>query len=326
MSKFQDSYETTVGSAVDLKRTKIAIQESIIKDGLKDRDLKVVKIGEWQPLFITGTRSSEAEIPLFTHPITILTHTREKVLCGDLRLFVRKDTPIDNIWSGVKNLTEFNFAYQRSILSLLWLEGDGSKIKTGLQFAAVVYSAWLSEIVAKTYALDFKDQTVISIVSNLFYQSLFDNVEALVGEQDKQRMAIIASKATRAPAELVFEVIDKIEELHTIDDYCKAIQNCVENVRLKDFNLATLLTIIRNSWYGTNSKEIISVALEHPPTWACIVHTALAERTYKSSTIYRIAERFGKRGGADEYMSNFSLLLESMVVKEPKHEPVRPYA
>jgi hypothetical protein len=70
------------------------------------------------------------------------------------------------------------------------------------------------------------------------------------------------------------------------------------------------LTVTRNSWYGTNAKEIISVALEHPPTWAAIVFTALNERTFKNSMIYKIAERFGKRGASDEFIDSYISLVK----------------
>jgi hypothetical protein len=71
-----------------------------------------------------------------------------------------------------------------------------------------------------------------------------------------------------------------------------------------------LLTIVRNSWFGTNAKDYIAVALEHPPTWMAIVYTAIVERTYKNSMIYRVAEKAGKRGGAEEFIKNYTALVK----------------
>lgn len=314
MTIYKDCYETTVGSVLDTKRIVTAIKESMIKDSLGHVSLNVRNEGGFKPVFVTGSTSSESDIPLFTHPITILNFQHNHFICSDLRLFVRKDTPLDMIEEFVKNRTEMNFVKSRTIVSLHWAAGGALKLRNNLQFAGVVYAAWLSESISKTYSLDFKDQTLISILSSMFYQSLFTEHSSF-DEETRQKMAVHTIKATNAPSQLVFEVFDKVQKLSGIEDYCQAVSLVSENVRLRDFNLAMLLTIVKNSWYGLNAKEIISVALEHPPTWTAIVYTALSERTYKTSLIYRVAERFGKRGAADEFMKNYIQLVNELIVK-----------
>lgn len=312
MPIFKDSYQTTVGSVFVTKQIETAIKESIIKDGLDSMNLNVKHEGDIKPIFITGRFPSESEIPLFTHPISIINFQHSNYLCTDLRLFFRKDAPLDNIEASVKNLTEYNFAKSRAILNLMWLSHGVGEIRNGLQFAGVVFASWLSEAIAKTYALDFKDQTALSIVTSYYYQSLFSE-DTVMDEDTKQKMAVHTIKATKAPSDFVFQIFDQITEMKDINDYCDNLVKIVENVRLKDFNLAMLLTIVKNSWYGTNAKEIISVAMEHPPTWIAIVYTALNERTYKTSMIYRIAERFGKRGAADEFNRNYIDIVKERV-------------
>lgn len=324
MSIFSDSYQTTVGSVFVTKQIETAIKESIIKDHLDRVNLNVVNDGKFVPIFITGSLPSEAEIPLFTHPITIFNFQHKNYLCTDLRLYVRKDTAIDNIESGVKNLTEFNFVKSRTILNLLWLEGEVGQIKNSLAFASVVFSAWLTEAIAKYYALDFKDQTTLSIVTSFYYQTLFTN-EKVFDDEAKQKMAHHTIKTTGAAAEYVLAIFDKIEHMQDINDYCENVVRILESNRLADLNLAILLTILRNSWYGTNSKDIISVAIEHPPTWSAIVYTALTEKTYKSSTIYRIAERFGKRGRSDEFVKNYISLVKNQTSVANEELDIKPF-
>lgn len=317
MSIFKDSYQTTVGSAFVTKQIEFAIKESIIKDGLDKVNLNVNITGDYKPIFITGSLSNEVDIPMFTHPITIINFQQKNYLCTDLRLFVKKNTPIDAIESGVKNNTEFNFSKSRSILNLIWLNDGVNRVKNNLPFAGTVFSAWISETIAKTYALDFKDQTTLAIITSYYYQTLFTD-ESVFDENTIQKMAAHTIKATKAPANYVFSVFDRIKPMSNINDYCECVANLVENVRLEGFNLAMLLTIVKNSWYGTNAKEIISVALEHPPTWCAIVYTALNERTFKSSMIYRIAERFGKNGAANEFNAGYISMVkdELTVAKE----------
>jgi len=309
MSIFKDSYHTTVGSIFITTNIIDAIKESIIKQGGVTR-LDVKDSNGITPGFITGILDNESDIPLFTHPISIYNFQKKNYLFTDLRLFIKKDSSIGDIDKGIKNLTEYNFAKSRAILNLLWLSDGTTQIKNSLSFAGIVFASWLSEAISKIYALDFKDQTTVAIITSYYYQSLF-NEESTFDEDTKQKMAIHTIKAVKAPSDFIFKIFDMITPINDVNDYCKNISTIVENVRLKDFNLAVLLTIVKNSWYGANAKEIMSVAIEHPPTWIAIVYTAINERTYKNSTIYRIAERYGKNGGAVEFNRNYLNMIKN---------------
>jgi hypothetical protein len=312
MPLFKDSYETTVGSVLDTKRIVSSIKECMIREPLESVNLNVISQGNFTPVYITGTFPFEGEVPLFTHPITILNNNKGNYLCTDLRFYVKKDAPLDNIQSAIKNVTEFNFAKSRSMLSLLWLDHGQDRLRIDLSFAGLVFSEWLSEVLSKAFALDFKDKTVLNILSHFYYQSLFTE-KTQFDEDDKQRMASSIIKATKAPSALVFEVIDKIDTIASIEDYVRLAISILENVRIKNLSLATLLTLIGSSWYGNDAKKVLQVAIEHPPTWCAIVHASLSERTYKTSNIYRIAERFGKRGASDEFMGNYAVIIKGML-------------
>lgn len=319
MSLYKDSYETSVGAMLVSKPIRTAILEMNIK--IMPEFLDVKYEGDVKPQFITGTRMEEDHVPLFTHPITVLSANHGSYLATDLRLFVRKDALPGNIESSVKNLTEFNFAKSRAILNLIWVNSGIGRIKNSLQFASVVYSAWLSEIISKTYALDFGDKTTVSVIASFFYQTLFlDKNE--YDEEDRMKMASHTIMATKVPSDRVLAIFDKIDKMSNIEDMCRYIVEIVQNVRLKGFNVPMLLTLVKNSWYGTNSKEIISVALEHPPTWAAIVYSALTERSYKNSTIYRIADPLGKRGGSDEFLRNYVGMVKETKAVSMESEPL----
>lgn len=321
---YPDSYQTTAGSAFVTKQIESAIKQAIIKDSIDRVRLNVNHEGRFKPLFITGAFPSESEIPAFTHPITILNFNGQNYLCTDLRLFVRRDVDVDNIESGIKNVTEYNFIKSRAILNLLWLNEDVSYIKNSLLFAGQVYGAWLAEVISKAFALDFKDQTVIAIVASFYYQTLFDN-ERVFDDHYKEKLAVHTIKATKAPADFVFSILDRIETMTSANDLCTTIIDLVENVRLKNLNLAVLLTLIKNSWYGTNVKEILAVCLEHPPTWSAIVYACLSERTYKNSMIYRVAEKLGKRGVSDEFMGNYRNIIEGQLSRAQEELVIREF-
>lgn len=314
MSIHKDSYSTTFGSRLVTKGIEQAIKESFIKDSLDKVNLNVDNSGEYKPVFITGALDNDVNIPLFTHPITIKNIHGKNYVVSDLRLYIKSNPDLNNIETSIKNLTEYNFAKSRAILSLSWLNDNTSSMKNSFSFAGVVYSAWMAEVISKYYALDFKDQSILFVIISYFYQSLF--IDGEIDEETKQKFATHTIKASRTTADFVFSIFDKItmeqsdSKVFSLDQLCFNIREILENVRLKNFNTVTLLNIISNSWYGTNAKEILAIALEHPPTWNAIVYSALTEKTYKSSMIYRVAERFGKRGASDEFLKNYKDFIQ----------------
>lgn len=313
---FGTAYDTTMGSVVIVKPIQHAIEKAIIASEIKSVTLNLKADGEYKPIFVTGAFQSDTEIPLFTHPITILNNKGEKYICTDLRLFIKQGADIKDIDSSVKNRVEFNFVKSRAILNMLWLNGHANELRVNLNFASTVYAAWLSETISKSFALDYGDQTTLSVISHAFFQSLFlDKKELTATDIDKIATSII--KSTKLPAATVFGILEQIKELKDINDYCKAVTDILANVRLQNFNLPVLLSIISNSWYGTNNKEIIAASLEHPPTWIAMIYTSLSERTYKTSKIYQLAEKYGKRGGSSDFELAYVRMMKETTIEQP---------
>jgi hypothetical protein len=142
-------------------------------------------------------------------------------------------------------------------------------------------------------------------------------------DDDKQKIVSHIIRSGKIRPEVVYTIIDKLGPIKDLSSFCDNISKIVENVRLEKINSAILLTILNNSWYGTNAKEIISVSLEHPPTWMALVYTALSEKTFKSSVIFKTAERLGKRGVADQFIMSYSsfvrthtLAVEEFIIRD----------
>jgi hypothetical protein len=314
---FPDSYNTTGGEVLETSHIVTAIKQAIIR--YETTPLNIKSRDGVEPLFITHG----SEVPLFTHPISILNFQHKNYLCSDLRLFIRpsEDGKFNYDLNGhndIKNTAEFNFAVNRTVMNLLWLTGSSNVLKNTLAFAGIVYTTWLAEAISKNYNLDFGDQTTLAIITSCFYQSLFSEDSELT-EESKQKMATHTMKASRAPSELVFKVMDQLKPMTNVEDYCEQVKTILSNTRLNNFNLGTLLTIVRNSWYGANAKEIISVSIEHPPTFCAMVYASVIERTYKTSLIARISERFGKRGESDNFIKAFNDIMRENTKQEDKN-------
>lgn len=319
MTIYKDAYQTTVGKMYTSSIRKIErnIKEAIIKDGINKVKLNLDNSKNYKPFFILGNNVSESDIEIFSHPL-LLSYQNENYLCTDLRPYVKKDTTPENIENNIRNLSEYNFCKSRALLNLIWVNDNPSTLRNLFSFAGTVFTVWISETISKTLNLDPNQKSIISAITSFYYQSLFFDNSSFTEEQ-KMLMVKNATKVTNIPSNNLFSLLDKIEKLDNLDDYCSTIVKLVDSVRLEKFNLAMLLTIISTSWYGTNAKENISVALEHPPTWIAIVYIALTDRTYRNSTLTRFCENLAKKGNGDEFTKNYLGLVNDNLVEDTEN-------
>jgi len=310
MSIFKTAYDTTVGSSFVMNKIELTIKESIIKDYIQGVHGDLNANLDIKPILLTNSGSSEANIPYFTHPLLVEDLHKQKYLCGDVRQYIKNESVGVNMYN-IKNESEFNLTYNRLALNMIWLTQRPESLRDISYIPNSIFCSWISEGIANRFALDPKDQMMLAIISSFYYQSLFTEFNTFL-EEDRQKMATMIIKATRAPAKMVFEVTDKITKISNMSEFCLTCQAILENPRIESFNSGLLITILGNSWFGMNAKETLAVALEHPPTWIALVYAAFTERTYKKALLSRISERFaGNKGGAD-FMKAFTGLLSSV--------------
>lgn len=315
MPYFETSYDTTPGRAVK-HSLDTALKEALVSGNLPNRQLGLEPVDQRRAVFVIGGTTDEMHIPPFVHPYLIRNFKNQDYLVSDVRMFRATSQEFisdKDFEEAVRNKGEYALVKSRAALNLLWLGSGVARIRARFSFAGSVFASWLSQAISKAYALDALDQLRITAVSIYYYHSLFTASKRLEGEA--LEIAVVHTiKTTKLPAVEIYSLFEKMGEISGIEDYCREVQNCIENVRLRDFNLPLLLNLIRNSWYGANAKEMLFVALEHPPTWIAIVYATLTERTYKSSSLYKIVEMQGKRGNGDEFAMNYALMLKNSII------------
>ncbi len=312
MTIYRTAYDTTLGKALSVDKTIQEIKKSLIRDGDTRFNLNLITSVIFLPMAIEGNYSFDTEIPLFGHPLVIEKVKDKNYLVLDTRLFTKFNTT--NGAREIKNVTEHDFAVSRYILNFALLNDGIGQIKNSLFFAGIVYCQWLAEVISKRFALDPKDQMLLTIVTHMYYQSLFyDNAEHT--DEFKQLLVNQAMRATGYPSSVVSEVASKIKPMSNIESLCDNIVAVLENIRLNHFDAAVLVNIVAMSWYGLNSKENITIALEHLPTWIAICYASITSRTYKYSTIAKIAEKYGKKGKDEEFLKNYLTLVKSYQTK-----------
>lgn len=301
------SYETTIGSVFPSKKLENSLKEALVSTNLSQQNFGVSPIEENHLVFVAGLDSGESHIPAFIHPYLIENYKGQSYLIADIRAFKNSSEAYlsqASFEKSVRNKTEYVLTKNRAILDLKWVSGEYTKLRSKFSFAGSVFAAWISQSVSKAYGLDFQDQRVIMAIAMYYYHTLFTADKVL---QDKLlEIAVIHTiKATKLSSKEVDEIFAQMTEINDVNDLCGSIKKIVNNVRLQDFSLAMLLTLVQSTWYGNSARELISVALEHPPTWIAIVFAALTERTYKTSSLYRLIETTAKNSNVNEFKLNY---------------------
>ena len=315
---YRTSYDTTVGKSFQMHKVVRAIQESAIKDGTSQRTYGLINSDQFTtiPWFIAGQMDSEAQIPFFNHPILIeLLNQEEKVFCIDIRPYASfnknsmdQNNPDEAL--KIRNRMELSLAKLRMGLNLLWVEKNPITLREISFIPMAVFANWIAESISKRFGLSPRDQAVIGVISCYYYFSLFvDRLD--LDENEINRLIASTMKALKFPASIVEEVFDKLPSMANIKDFAKAIKDITENTRLQAFDEGVLVNVLIASWFGTNAREMIAIALEHPPTWIALVYTAFTEKSYKNTVISKIAYRYlGNKGENDFVRSLVSLINE----------------
>lgn len=321
------NYNTTVGKIYDVQKLSNVLKKDIIIEiHNTDAVLHNVfnEVENIESLFIMNSKDVNIKrISLLIFPLMV-NYEKKNYLITDLRPHIKGVVDVNNIFKSSYNKNNILSVIQRSLLCLCWEARSMPNFTNTFSFASKVYTTWLSNIIMKSYSLEPSHYTNVILLTNLFYQNLFyEKGYDVYSDINITNMAVVAIKDTNLPAKVVYEHIELYKEnkvkLDNLEDYIKALTTQIDDVRLKKFNLPSLLTLIKGSWYGYSSKELISSALEHPPTWVSLIYASLTDKSYKYSGLYKVVEQAKRTSDTDQFIKGNQLLLENSKVNEDEY-------
>lgn len=218
-------------------------------------------------------------IPSFLHPIYI---ERLKNIFVDVRPYVGFDKFTQEVF--IKNQTGYKLTCLRGALNKIWVIEKPAYLRDISSFPMAAYVAWLSENIARRFALDGAAQYQLSILTAIFYNSHFTDDKDL-SSTDKQHLASYLSRQLKLSGEDVYNVLEQYSVIHSIDEYCEAARVITGSVSLQQLNKGTLISVINNTFFGVNASENAAVAIEHPPTWMGILLDAIQNQAFYKKTI-----------------------------------------
>jgi hypothetical protein len=257
MKRFATAYDTTQCSGYVLDRLEMSLKAALVAGALSSANEAgtILQVQGGQPL-------ADA-VPEFAHPWAIEsehTHAQERTIVFDARPFGAFDRLH---WQFVvRNEIEYRLQMRSVQLNDIWVNDDPALLRDVSPVAMSLFASWVSENVARRFALDPREQLNLAIFAAIHYLSLFLDDDA-IDTGTRMKLAMQVSRALRCPAEEVLTMLEKLPNLNPgITAFCEAAADATGSVRLQQFNPGILISIVKGTWFGINAAEMLAVA--HP--------------------------------------------------------------
>lgn len=304
MSISRTAYDTVATRGYQIKRTAEAVE---VAYSFGDLNVKHNDSGA-AAAFVEGGRSSADNIPAFAHPLLIENKGSAPYVVGDVRNYGVWDKMQDSF--HVRNQYEYDMQVLRTKLNWIWVTQSANILRDISTVPMAVYSAWISETLGRHCMLNPQEQLTVAILSAYFYACQFIEASEEIDKQDKFKIAGQIARATGIRAEDVLDTIEDIPQIKDASYFAAMLHEVTGAVRLRDLNVGVLYGYLGSTWWGTNSKELVAVAVEHPPTWLAILYAAFNSRTFKNAQITKIAEVRNKRDAGPNYIRSLVKLVQ----------------
>ena len=299
MTILTSAYATTVGRVYKTDTITKGIAEAVASKYLSKSPNGVTPI--------ENTQNVPAEIPTFTHPLYI-DKTPYDGLYVDVRNFMRFDKMMGT--STISSPVDHNFQMLRAHLEAR-LRSDGpAYFRLLMSLPMSAYSGLLTQAIAKVYHLEPEDQYVLSILTaHYFLSQLTDEVH--LDSLQLNKNILLITRATRATAEKVYEVLTGVDYISSLAEYVTVVKSKL-GPRVANLEVRTLLTMLSSSFWINNGPEVVGVGLEHMPTFYAMIWTVINEGSHKRSRLAEVVNTCPAKSGKDSFATQLSLFMKSV--------------
>ena len=310
------AYDTSACKNIILKDITNDLTKAVIVDEIKKEEHSSVRSDlAFTYYIVEGGNTSSDAIKYFHHPMLFNNNTKDnngqhvKEFAIDARSYGAWHKPSEAFI--IRNTSGYEFELQRTVLNQMWYKERPETLRDISHIPAQIYVTLISECVGKRYALDPREQAIISILSGYFYCGLFTDSDHF-DEAEYSKILSYVAKATRLPITQVEEYLETLDKvvIKDLSSLCETIVSATNSMALKDFNIGMLFALTTSTWFGNNAKEVLAVGLEHIPTWLVIVYNSLEEATFKRSILAKVSSRFNKND--EQFVKSYRTIVEGI--------------
>lgn len=300
---FNSPYDTKVGSGVShqLKKITDRIEAELIIGGMAFKPLN----NELDCLMLTPI---DTTIPPFAHPLEVDVKGVSKFVV-DVRGFTRIDINSNVV---ISSALDYSVLVERCILQHRWIK-DGSKRIFDLgMFQVEAFGRWISSGLRSRFTLDPDATMCAAIAASYYYYCMCDDTTDIEYTDDEMvQIASILGRSFGLSPNDTINIIGSNYIAKDINALINLIKDATNSIRLEKLNIADLYQMFGGTWFGANSREIIAVALEHPPTFAVIIKHAMTERGFRNSMLSQTLKPLEKNNVTHAFLKNYDYLVHS---------------
>lgn len=273
-------------------------------------ELQTLKMNGKHVTGVWGINPENKEIPGFAHPLIYTDRTGSDMVVLDIRGYTRGRKG-DEL--SISNMGEYNFNVVRAALTVYAMK-NGVEDMAGLgDLPMTVFARYIGENITKRLAFSPQEQMLITMVAAVYYACMF-RPAGEIDERELQKIALKVARATRIPADVVFDHAGALRYMDGPQDLVDVIKEVLNNKRAENLNVPLLFAIVGGGWFGLNQKETMAVALEHIPTFLGMVYMSLLDRSYRNSGIAKIVQASDRNNAGKSFLLNTSRLIEAINV------------
>jgi hypothetical protein len=236
--------------------------------------------------FVTPLPEHE-DIPMFTQFVDIGTRDEPKLLIDGRQYFKYEPR------SGTYRLTannDWSFQCIRMALNSRVLKGDEAMFSRFGDIPAKVFSRWVSGPLVTKFGLSIESQMALFVIGAYYYYAMCMPELQDANPESRQQFAPVVSRITGVPPDFVINTILEVGPLRNADDLAEAMSTKSYQERTGRLKFQDVYLLLSSSWFGTNARENVGVALEHPPTFIAMLYMAVGDRSYRKTVLSQRAE------------------------------------
>lgn len=300
---FNSPYETSVGQSYNLENLKRALIPAIKQGSLEQE----IILGVPEVLGITENNLDTENISPFSHPVKV----DDKIVI-DCRTFANK-MRTDGRGLFLDENGPQGLLRKIALIELEWSEGNVDVVRRFTDLPLKVYSHWVGERIAKAVGSDPMETFNVVIAAGWFYDCQSresDMLHRSTLDEDAISFARRFGKHISSSVSHITDIVMSVGYIKNIGEFCDALKKIGGN-RLARVNTAQVVALLNNSWYGISSaRELAGVAIEYPPYFISMLHTAITEQGYRKTVFVDIVKRGGR---IQDLVRKMDLTMKSLI-------------
>lgn len=301
MSIFKTPYETAACGGHILDDVREKVKEAIHMGQIQKNEEGIYEIATSQ--------SFSNQIPAFFHPLMVdLGDGDGEAIAIDVRAYYRTSGPMGS--AHVVDQAGYSLMLMRAQLTKIFNSDFRSSL---LGFSVVpvsVYSSMIADGISRRLNIQAQDYHMVRVMACIYYYSLFEDKVSTKSPAFIEKVTIQIHRATGIPARDIRDVAEKNSvELTDIESFCMALKMLINNVRIRDLNFVTLATMLNGQWFGPQGREMINVALEHPPTLQALIYQAYIDRSFKRTGLAQLLDNSFFKKQSQQYIGAINNMI-----------------